>query len=67
MIHMLGEEGTEQFTVDCYVDGAPLNQQRIHDPFIHTSVVMTFSLWQRIKNVFRAEASNTPGASLVYP
>lgn len=36
----LGEQGTEQFTVETYVNGERIGERAIHDPFIHTTVVL---------------------------
>jgi hypothetical protein len=34
----LGEDGTEQFTVETRVDGKRIRLQEVHDPFTHTTV-----------------------------
>jgi hypothetical protein len=34
----LGEEGTEQFRVRTYVNEATVGDQKVHDPFIRTTV-----------------------------
>lgn len=34
----LGEEGTEQFTAETWVNGKQIGFQKIHDPFAHTVV-----------------------------
>lgn len=36
----LGEEGTEQFTVTTRVNDEKIGEQKIHDPFIRTRVVL---------------------------
>lgn len=37
---MLGEEGTEQFTVTTKLNGRVIGEQKIHDPFIHSTLVI---------------------------
>lgn len=37
---MLGDEGTEQFTVTTRVNGKVIGEQEIHDPFAHTTVTL---------------------------
>jgi hypothetical protein len=34
----IGEEGTEQFTVETKLNGKQIGFQKIHDPFIHTTI-----------------------------
>lgn len=34
----LGEDGTEQFTIDTRVNGKVVGEQKIHDPFIRSTV-----------------------------
>lgn len=34
----IGEEGTEQFNVTTRVNGEMIGEQKIHDPFVRTSV-----------------------------
>ena len=38
MTEILGEEGTEQFTVQTYIGDRLLKSQPVHDPFIRTMV-----------------------------
>lgn len=52
----IGEEGTEQFTVSTRVNGDLLAEQKIHDPFIHTTVKHTLSRWGHFKQVFKPKA-----------
>jgi hypothetical protein len=40
----LGEEGTEQFTIETRVDGKTIRVQPIHDPFV-TSTTTTKISW----------------------
>lgn len=49
---MLGEEGTEQFTVESIVDGKTIEVHPIHDPFIHTTVGLKMSRWSHFKGIF---------------
>ena len=48
----IGEEGTEQFTVSTRVNGEKVAEQKIHDPFIHSTVKHTLSRWEHFKQVF---------------
>lgn len=50
---MLGEEGTEQFTVEVLVDGHSIRVQRVHDPFIHSTIGVQASRWDHFKAIFR--------------
>lgn len=43
----LGEEGTEQFTVTTELNGLPISTQKIHDPFIRTTV--TIGWWELLR------------------
>ena len=56
----LGEEGTEQFTVTTQLNGRRIGQQKIHDPFAATTVILDwkdlfrgllvgFLFWGRVK------------------
>lgn len=49
----LGEEGTEQFTVESRLDGKTIKVQPIHDPFIHSTVGFKGSRWDHFKAIFR--------------
>jgi len=48
----IGEEGTEQFTVECRVDGQPISTQKIHDPFISNVTKVWMSRWDHLWRVF---------------
>jgi|SRR5882724_2718817 len=50
---MLGERGTEQFTVESRVDGETIKVQPIHDPFIQSTVGVKASRWDHFKAIFR--------------
>ena len=50
---MLGEEGTEQFTVESRVNGVTINTQKIHDPFIWNTCAMTLGRWQAFLGIFK--------------
>jgi hypothetical protein len=50
---MLGEEGTEQFSVEILVDGKTIKVQPIHDPFIHSTVVVGISRWDHFLAIFK--------------
>lgn len=49
----IGEEGTEQFTITTRLDGKIVGEQKIHDPFHHTKVVMVLDRWSSFRNIFR--------------
>lgn len=53
MVCMLGEVGTEQFTVETRVDGVLVRTQSVHDPFIRNTTLVGLSLWQRLVLLFR--------------
>jgi hypothetical protein len=36
----IGEQGTEQFTITTRVNGELLREQKIHDPFAHTTITL---------------------------
>ena len=48
----LGELGTEQFTLRTMVDGELVRDQPIHDPFIRSTTVTTFSRWRCFLGIF---------------
>ena len=48
-----GEEGTEQFSVETLVDGKTIKVQPIHDPFIHSTTVVSISRWDHFLAIFR--------------
>jgi hypothetical protein len=50
---MLGEYGTEQFTIETRVNGHMIRVQPIHDPFIHSTTVIGW--WDLVKSLFRGE------------
>ena len=49
----IGEEGTEQFTVEILVDGKTIMVQPIHDPFIHSTTVVGITRWDHFLAIFR--------------
>src|SRR5580698_190348 len=49
----LGEEGTEQFTVETRIDGETIKVQPIHDPFIHNTTVIHPTRWDYLKAIFK--------------
>jgi hypothetical protein len=50
---MLGEEGTEQFTVKTYIDDHKLiREQKIHDPFISSTTVSVLTRWSCFLGLF---------------
>lgn len=52
---MLGELGTEQFTVETRQDGKVIRTQAIHDPFIHSTTTIGISRWDLFKALFRKQ------------
>lgn len=52
---MLGESGTEQFTVTTYRDGEKVQRTKIHDPFIRCTVTIGISRWDLFKAIFRKQ------------
>lgn len=56
---MLGETGTEQFTITTRVDGKVIREQLIHDPFLHNKTVVSISRWDLFKALFRRQFSTT--------
>ncbi len=52
---MLGEAGTEQFTITTYQDGKQIRLQKIHDPFIRCTVGIAMSRWDLFKAMFRKQ------------
>ena len=52
---MLGETGTEQFTITTRVDGKLVKEQPIHDPFLHNKTVVSISRWDLFKALFRRQ------------
>lgn len=51
----LGEEGTEQFTVTIHRDRELVREQKIHDPFIHSTVIIKISRWDLFKSLFKKQ------------
>jgi hypothetical protein len=52
---MLGETGTEQFTITTRVDGKVIREQPLHDPFLHNKTVVGISRWDLFKGMFRKQ------------
>lgn len=50
---MLGETGTEQFTIRIYLDDKKISEQKLHDPFIRTTVKAKMSRWEHFKAIFK--------------
>ena len=49
----LGEEGTEQFSVEVRVDDKTIKVQPVHDPFIYNTTVVGISRWDHFLAIFR--------------
>jgi len=65
---MLGEPGTEQFTISVHVDGQLVRAQPIHDPFIHNRTTIQVKRWAAFKGIFKplrlnvhVDVDGTPG------
>lgn len=56
---MLGETGTEQFTITTRVDGKLVKEQPIHDPFLHNKTTIAISRWDLFKALFRKQFITT--------
>lgn len=52
---MLGEPGTEQFTIETWQDAKLIRAQRIHDPFLHSTTTIAMSRWDLFKALFRKQ------------
>jgi len=52
---MLGETGTEQFTITTKVNGKVIKKQPIHDPFLYNKTVVGISRWGLFKALFRRQ------------
>ena len=49
----VGEEGTEQFTVETRVDGKTIKKQPIHDPFIYCMTITFLTRFDHFLAIFR--------------
>lgn len=49
---MLGENGTEQFTITTRRDGELIREQKIHDPFLNSKTTVAMSRWELFKAMF---------------
>lgn len=56
---MLGENGTEQFTITTSVDGKVIKEQPIHDPFLWNRTVVGLSRWDLFKALFKRQFTTT--------
>jgi hypothetical protein len=52
---MLGETGTEQFTVTVRRDDEIIRVQPVHDPFIRNTTIIGISRWDLFKALFRKQ------------
>jgi hypothetical protein len=52
---MLGETGTEQFTIETRQDGKLIRSRAIHDPFLHNTTTIAISRWDLFKALFRKQ------------
>ena len=56
---MLGEQGTEQFTIITRQDGKIIREQKIHDPFLWCKTTIGISRWDLLKAMFRKQFTTT--------
>jgi hypothetical protein len=56
---MLGENGTEQFTITVKQDGKLIREQKLHDPFLWNSTTIALSRWDLFKALFRKQFVTT--------
>lgn len=56
---MLGENGTEQFTIETRQDGKLVRSQAIHDPFLCSKTTIAISRWDLFKALFRRQFITT--------
>ena len=56
---MLGEAGTEQFTIETRQDGKLIRSQAIHDPFLWSRTTIAISRWDLFKALFRKQFITT--------
>jgi hypothetical protein len=56
---MLGENGTEQFTIETRQDGKLIGSQAIHDPFLYNKTTISISRWDLFKAMFRKQFITT--------
>lgn len=49
----IGEEGTEQFTLETRVDGRTVNVHPLHDPFLTSTTTVWLSRWDHFKAIFK--------------
>ena len=56
---MLGESGTEQFTITVKQDGKLIREQPLHDPFLWNRTVVGLSRWDLFKALFRKQYFTT--------
>src|ERR1700675_468550 len=56
---MLGETGTEQFTITTKRDGELIREQKIHDPFLWSKTIIAISRWDLFKALFRKQFTTT--------
>ena len=61
---MLGETGTEQFTITTKVDGKIIKAQPIHDPFLFNKTVVGISRWDLVRALFRKQFTVTVETSV---
>lgn len=61
---MLGETGTEQFTVVIHQDDKEISRLKIHYPLIRTTVRICISRWDLFKAMFRRQYETKINVSL---
>src|ERR1700730_6087564 len=61
---MLGETGTEQFTITVKQDGKLIREQPLHDPFLWNRTTICMSRWALFKAMFRKQFTTTVEVSV---
>ena len=61
---MLGEPGTEQFTIEVRQDGKLIRSQAIHDPFLFNKTTIAISRWDLFKAMFKRQFITTVEVSV---
>jgi hypothetical protein len=55
MRNIVGDPGTEQWTITVKRDGVLVGEQKLHDPFLHNTTTIAISRWDLFKALFRKQ------------
>lgn len=55
MRNTIGDVGTEQWTFTTRQDGRLISEQKLHDPFLHSTTTIAISRWDLFKALFRRQ------------